>query len=104
MKSKNSRLPVKLAIGSVVLLIAIGAVFYHYHDGLRWVDSFYFTTMTVMTIGYGDYRPANDISKIFTTIYTLVSVPTLLFYLGWIVDARLSHRLEAAEVFADSQK
>lgn len=93
MKTKNYRLPVNLAISSVIFLIAVGATFYHYHDGLRWVDSFYFTTMTVMTIGYGDYRPTSDASKIFTTFYALVSVPTLLFYLGWIVESRLSRRI-----------
>jgi hypothetical protein len=93
-----------MAISSVIFLISVGIVFYHYHDGLGWLDSFYFTVMTVMTIGYGDYHPTGDTSKLFTTFYVLVSVPTLLFYLGWIVESRISRKIFDNEQRVDQAK
>jgi hypothetical protein len=35
------------------------------------IDSFYWATVTVMTVGYGDFEPASDDGKLFTIFYAL---------------------------------
>ena len=69
-------LPLGIAI---FLLIIIGTMFYALFEGWNYVDSVYFTVMTLTTIGYGDMYPTNDFTKIFTIGYVLIGV-YMLFY------------------------
>ena len=51
-----------------------GAFFYHHIEGLRWIDSFYFSTITLTTIGYGDITPETDLGKLFTMFYAVLGI------------------------------
>lgn len=51
-----------------------GAVFYHYIEHLSWVDAFYFCTVTLATVGYGDITPKTEVGKLFTSFYILGGV------------------------------
>jgi len=97
MKLTKSQRHVVLASSIVIALIFIGAIFYHSQESLSWLDSFYMTIMTVMTIGVNGFSPSSDASKLFTMIYTLVSVPTLIFCLGVIVEDRFEARVHRIE-------
>lgn len=55
-------------------LIAIGTLFYRAVEGLDWVDAFYFTVITLTTVGYGDISPETDAGKIFTVVYVLAGL------------------------------
>ena len=97
MKQRKIELDLVIAISAVITIVLIGASFYRFHDHLSWTDSFYFTVMTVITIGYGDFHPINDISKTFTTVYVLVSVPTIVFCLSLIVEDLFKQRVDKLE-------
>jgi voltage-gated potassium channel len=59
-------------VTSVVLLgvlLFTGTVSYHLIEEWSIVDSLYFTTMTVTTVGYGDLVPTTDASKLFTVFF-----------------------------------
>ena len=102
MKEKKKRkLGISFFIIIVVLLVLTGAIFYHFNDNLSWVDSFYFTVMTIMTVGYGDFRPTNEASKIFTIIFGIVSIPTVLFVFGWIIESFFVRRINKLETEVD---
>jgi voltage-gated potassium channel len=58
--------------------IASGTGFYTLVEGLRVVDAFYFSVVTLTTIGYGDFAPQTDAGKLFTAGYALVGVGILL--------------------------
>ncbi len=53
------------------LLIATASVFYHLVEGWGWIDAFYFSVITISTVGYGDFAPQTDIGKLFTSVYVL---------------------------------
>ena len=55
-------------------LIAVGTVAYHYLEHWSWLTSFYFSVCTLTTVGYGDFYPTTDLSRLFTAIYVLVGV------------------------------
>ncbi len=55
--------------GWVVILLLTGMVFYHQYEGWSWLDSLYFTVITLTTVGYGDFAPQTSAGKIFTIIY-----------------------------------
>lgn len=55
-------------------VLAIGAMFYHHFESLRWLDAIYFSVITLVTVGYGDITPKTDIGKVFTIFYVLIGI------------------------------
>jgi hypothetical protein len=62
----------------VIAIFLIGTVAYHELEDWRYVDSFYFTGATVLTIGYGDLHPTTDVSKIFTVFFGFSGIGMIL--------------------------
>ncbi len=88
-----------LAIGALSLLV-VGTVVYHYLEGWSWVDSFYFCTVAVTTVGFGDLHPTSDASKLFTVFYIFAGISLVGAFLnqrlkrhGWV--ARRAQRRES---------
>ncbi len=68
-----------------VLFLLGGTFYYNAEEGWSYVDSFYFSTITLTTIGFGDLHPTTDASKIFTSLYTLLGVGVMLYLLGSVI-------------------
>jgi len=64
----------------VLILLIIGTFFYNQVEGWSLFDSFYFCVITLATVGYGDFTPQTMLGKIFTIIYILMGVGTLLSF------------------------
>lgn len=56
------------------MLLLIGTIFYNRIEDWPVLDALYFSTVTLMTVGYGDLAPQTGLGKIFTIIYILVGV------------------------------
>lgn len=73
-------------------VIGVGTVFYRFVEDLRWLDSLYFSVITLTTVGYGDFSPSTNAGKVFTMGYVLVGIGifvALVTEIGsHIVDAR----------------
>jgi voltage-gated potassium channel Kch len=69
----------RLAISfSCLALLTLGStLFLHDGEGLSWVDSFYFSVITVTTVGFGDIVPRKKSGRIFTIILVCIG-PLLL--------------------------
>ena len=65
-------------------IVAIGTVTYHYLEGWTWLDSLYFSTITLTTIGFGDFAPQTDAGKIFTILYVLVGIGMILAFINTV--------------------
>ena len=59
-------------------LILGGAIFYRQIEGFSWLDSFYFTVITLATVGYGDLYPVTAAGKVFTIFYVLLGIGILV--------------------------
>lgn len=55
-------------------LVIAGTVFYCLEEGWGVVNAFYFSVITLTTIGYGDLAPTTSVSKIFTVCYVVSGV------------------------------
>lgn len=62
-----------------ILLLFVGMIFYSYSEKWGYIDSLYFSVITLATVGYGDLHPTNPMSKIFTIFYVLIGVGLALY-------------------------
>jgi hypothetical protein len=85
------------ALTTILILVIFGTWFYTYSEGWRVVDSLYFTVMTLTTVGYGDFVPSHDVSKIVTVVYGIISIPIMLFILGVLAENYFEHRMKGLE-------
>lgn len=53
---------------------SLGGLVYDELEGWTLLDTTYFLTVTVTTVGYGDMCPETDIGKIFTVVYALLGL------------------------------
>ena len=82
----------KTAFAGAVILIAAATVFYHSEEGWSWVDSFYFSSVAVTTVGFGDLTPTTDTSKLVTVAYIFMGISLI----GAVLNERLSRRTRRA--------
>ena len=75
----------RIAGSGALLLLALGTVVYHIAEDWSWVDSFYFCTIAVTTVGFGDLSPTTNATKLFTVFYVFTGIS--LFSL--VLDERL---------------
>lgn len=93
LKDKEYR---KLLITTLIVLMG-GATFYHYIEGWSWLNSLYFSIITLTTIGYGDFSPQTDVGKGFTIFYIIVGIGIILTFIDTLHDhyrstKRLDHK------------
>jgi len=67
---------------STFLVLLNGTVIYHFVEGWRWLDSLYFSVITLTTVGYGDLSPQTDFGKIFTIIYILTGIGIIFGFIN----------------------
>ena len=74
----------KFLAGLVVLILGLGTVYYHFAESWNWIDSLYFSLITLTTIGYGDLAPTTPMSKIFTMLYVIVGIGIIFGFISTI--------------------
>mmetsp|Transcript_27313 Transcript_27313/g.41331 ORF Transcript_27313/g.41331 Transcript_27313/m.41331 type:complete len:1283 (-) Transcript_27313:262-4110(-) len=71
-------LTMKQALVNSIAIISIGSVGFYLIEKMTVVDSFYFTTVLLTTVGYGDLVPETSAGKLFATCYLLIGGTVLL--------------------------
>ena len=69
---------------TTIIILAIGTVVYHYLEGWNYLDSLYFSVVTLTTIGYGDFHPVTDMGKLFTIFYIVVGIGMILGFINTV--------------------
>jgi hypothetical protein len=73
------------AVGLAIILLMTGTFYYNMAEGWPYVDAFYFSTMTLTTIGFGDLAPTNEASRIFTSFYALFGIGIMLYIITYVI-------------------
>ena len=72
-------------------VLMIGTVVYQLLEGWSWVDSFYFSSVAVSTVGFGDLTPSTDASKLFTVLYIFSGITIVTVWLNMRLKRRATH-------------
>src|SRR3954469_14521323 len=78
----------KILLVAVFVSLSIGTVVYHLVEHFSWVDSYYFSVVTLATVGYGDFSPHTTFGKIFTTFYILAGVGLITTFFSYRLKRR----------------
>ena len=84
---------IRRAVAMMLVVLSIGTVVFGYLEDWSWVDSLYFTSITMTTIGYGDIYPTHDASKLFAVLFGIVSVTLLFYVIGIAVESRFHKKI-----------
>ena len=94
--SEQIRLYRVLAL-SAVALVAFGTVVYQTLEDWSWVDSFYFSVVTVTTVGFGDITPTTDGAKLFTVLYIIMGISIVATFLDSRMKFRAHRRMSKSD-------
>ena len=95
---------------TVVVFYLLGVLYYSSAEGWSTTDCLYYITVSITTVGYGDYAPTKDNSKVFTIFYVLfgllVIFSTINDFALYIVHAAEEKALEKmkAQAPGDEEK
>ena len=70
----------------VLILLLTGMWFYHWWEGWSWLDSLYFSVVTLTTVGYGDLSPQTAVGKIFTMVYIILGLGILSSFIVLLAE------------------
>ena len=78
------RFRLKIFIVFLLIVIVFGTLGFRLIEGLSLVDAFYFSIVTIATVGYGDIHPSTEPGKFLAMILILCGVGT---FLGVVANA-----------------
>lgn len=82
----------RLILAASLIYILTGSYFYHLIEDWRWIDSFYFSVVSLTTVGYGDISPVTDTGKIFTMFYLIFGIAIFGAFINNILKSRMAKR------------
>jgi voltage-gated potassium channel len=76
--AKMMRHPKHQALALAVVLYSLaGTAFFSWQEGWSFVDSFYFTTVALTTVGFGDLAPTTTFARIVTPFFLIFGLSIL---------------------------
>ncbi|NYZ73750.1 two pore domain potassium channel family protein [Candidatus Micrarchaeota archaeon] len=97
--SEVRSLTIPLVILAIIYVVSI--IFFHYAEGWEFLDAAYYTTVTLATVGYGDFTPQTGLGKIGAMVLIFTGVSTALYvitHLGLLrektIDPHVQRRIE----------
>lgn len=79
---------------SVLVVLFVGTIAYAYLEGLHPFDAFYFSAITLTTIGFGDIAPHTIGGKLFTIIYIFFGLVLMLSTINIVTYQLIRHEQE----------
>lgn len=81
----------------MAVLLVLGTLFYSRVEGWSLLDSFYFSVITLATVGYGDFAPRTPFGKLFTVLYIFLGFGLLVALLTRFAEGLIQSERENRE-------
>ena len=81
----------------VGVLLLTGTIFYWSVEDWSLIESLYFSVVTLTTVGYGDFTPTSDYSRIFTIIYIFIGLGVLVAFLSSLAQQYMRQKIDVAD-------
>lgn len=65
---------VRILLALTASVILVGTFLFSFLEGWDLIDSAYFSTVTIATVGYGDLAPKTAAGKLFTMAYIVIGI------------------------------
>jgi voltage-gated potassium channel Kch len=82
-------------------IYVVSVLFFHIVEGWNFLDAAYYTTVTLATVGYGDFTPKTSLGKIGAIVLIFTGVSTALYVITHFnaireraIDPHVQRRLE----------
>lgn len=69
-----------------ILILVAGTIVFHWLEDWDYIDSFYFSVITLTTIGYGDLHPTSPVSKIVVVFFVFAGLGIILGFINAITE------------------
>jgi len=92
------------AVLAITAFLVGGTVLFHHLERWDWVDSFYFTGMTLTTVGYGDFTPTSSIAKISAVFFALAGVGIVFYSMGVLAQKYFEREEQRLQKLWESTK
>jgi len=83
MKAAFDKYVYRILLALTVSVLTAGTIFYHFAEDLSWLDAYYFSVVTLTTVGYGDISPHTAAGKIFTTFYLMLGIGIITAFITY---------------------
>jgi voltage-gated potassium channel len=88
MQEQFNKAAYRYLLALTIIVLSIGTIFYHLVENFSWLNSYYFSTVTLATVGYGDFTPHTNAGKIFTTFYIFFGIGIVTTFFSYTVRHR----------------
>ena len=68
----------RLLVSLTASLLLVGTWVFHKVEGWSYLDSFYFSAISVATVGYGDFAPKTPAGKLLAVFYVFCGIGLLV--------------------------
>ena len=85
------------------VLVLSGTLFYWRFEDWTIIEAFYFSIVTLTTVGYGDFAPTTPGTQIFTIIFILTGFGVLVALLTSVAQQYMRHKAEGGPARARLQ-
>jgi voltage-gated potassium channel len=85
----------------LVGILVLGTVFFHLVEGWNWLDSYFFTVITISTVGYGTLVPLTALGKIGATVFIFVGLGVFVVAIQQFAQYHMQKRQEHTEWLVD---
>lgn len=94
----------RVLLSLVLLVLLTGTIFYNRVEGWSYFDSFYFSVITLTTVGYGDMSPTTFSSKLFTIFYLFIGIGLIVSFITTLASNYIEYTKEKHKIRKEKRK